>query len=72
MKRHSKLELMRNELPVMNVQVQSEATLSFTTSRAIILRLKQFEELCIRLPSGYAVFSNGHKYVSFSGFRLYW
>ena len=68
----SKLELMRNGLPVMNVQVESNNTGLFLTGRAIILRLKKYEELCLRLPFGYYIaVSNGHKYVSFTGFRIY-
>ena len=69
----SKLELMRNinELPVMNVKVELNATFTFVTSRAIILRLERYEEMYIRLPFGYEVFSNRNKYVSFSGFRIY-
>ena len=67
----SKLELMRNGLPIMNVQVESDATSTFVTSRALILRLQKHEKLCIRLPSGYMVYSNGNIYVSFSGFRIY-
>ena len=67
----SKLELMRNGLPVVNVQIESNTTSCFTISRAIILRLKKYEELCIRLPSGYRVCSNGHTHISFAGFRIY-
>ena len=67
----SKLELMRNGLPVVNVQVESNTTSYLTTSRAIILQLKKYEELCIRLPSGYRACSNGLIYVSFAGFRIY-
>ena len=67
----SKLEVMRNGLPVVNVQVESNTTSYLTTSRAIILRLEKDEELCIRLPSGYSAFSNSHKYISFAGFRIY-
>ena len=66
-----KLELMRNGLPVVNVQVESNTTSYMTTSRAIILRLEKYEDLCIRLPSGYRACSNGHIYVSFVGFRIY-
>ena len=68
---YSKLELMRNGLPITNVQVESKTTSNFATSRAIILRLKRHEELFIRLPSGYLVISNNHEYASFSGFRIY-
>ena len=67
----SKLELMRNRHPVMNVHVESYNTSYFITSTAIILRLEKYEELCLRLPSGYVVYSNGNHYVSFSGFRIY-
>ena len=67
----SKLELMRNGLPVMNVQAETYKISNFVTSRAIILPLKKYEQLCIRLPSGYRVKSNYHKQVSFSGFRIY-
>ena len=69
--RYSKLELMRNGHPVMNIQVESNTRSPIVTSRAIILPLKKFEQLFIRLPSGYQVKSNGHIYVSFSGFRIY-
>ena len=68
---YSKLELMRNGLPVMNVQVETNEISNFVTSRAIILPLKKYEQLCIRLPIGYRVKSSENKQASFSGFRIY-
>ena len=68
---HSKLELMRNGLAVMNVQVETNEISNFVTSRAIILPLKKHEQLCIKQPNGYRVKSNDHKQASFSGFRIY-
>ena len=68
---YSKLELMRNGLPVMNVQVETNEISNFVTSRAIILQLKKYEQLCIRLPSGYRVKSDDNKQASFSGFCIY-
>ena len=68
----SKLELMRNGLPVMNVQLESQDITSyFCASRATLLRLAKFEELSIRLPSKFWIYSDIHRYVSFAGFRIY-
>ena len=67
----SKLELMRNGLSVMNVQLETNKISNFVSSRAIILSLKKYEQLCIRQPFGYRVKPNDHKQVSFAGFRIY-
>ena len=67
----SKLVLMRNGLPAMNVHVESNDLIYLTSSRAIILQLELYDELRIRLPYGYSAFSNSNQYVTFSGFRIY-
>ena len=67
----SKLELMRNGFPVMNVQVEASTAANFLTSRAIILRLEKGEQLCVRLPSGFSALARANYYISFSGFRIY-
>ena len=68
----TKMELMVNGSPVINVYRQF-TTQKFwdTRSRAVILRLRQKDEMYIRLPSEYYLWSSPSGFTEFGGFCLY-
>lgn len=69
----AKMELMVNGVATTNIHHESYPTSSYfcTFSRAIILRLQQYDELHIRVPSGYYLTHNSNRLIFFSGFRIY-
>ena len=71
-KQPTKMELMVNGFPILNVYRQFTREIFWDTrSRAVILQLQQGDKLHIRLPSNYYLWSNGNSFTEFSGFRLY-
>ena len=68
----TKMELLINGSPIVNVYRQFKSHPQIDTeSRAVILRLQQYDELRIRLASGYYLHTNNQRYTGFAGFRLY-
>ena len=67
-----KMELLVNGFPFVNVYRQfTSHTGHDVRSRAVLLRLQQNNELRIRMPAGYCMYSNDNGYIGFGGFRLY-
>jgi hypothetical protein len=68
----TKLELVVNGVASVNVFRQSTQHITVDTrSRAFILRLAEGDVLKLRLPGGFATFSDALRETTFSGFRLY-
>jgi hypothetical protein len=68
----TKMELLVNGVVKANVYRSSVTHNNVDTrSRAIILPLNENDQLKIRIPSGYRLYSDGNRYTIFSGFRIY-
>ena len=70
--RPTKMELLINGLPIVNVYRQLTSHNGWDIrSRAVIWRLQQGDELRVRLPADYHICYNWNRYTAFGGFRLY-
>jgi hypothetical protein len=67
----SLMELVLNESPVANIYRGANLYSNIDTkSRSIILQLVLDDELKIRVPAGYRIYSNAQRITTFSGIRI--